>query len=308
MGHQPRIAVVGAGAVGSYFGGMLADAGTPVVLIGRQTFVDAVDHDGLLLDTLQGQKRVRVKASTELGVARDADLVLFCVKTTDNASTARELAPILSRDATVLCMQNGVDNVEQIRAAAGIEALAAVVYVAASVPAPGQLKHVGRGDLVLGPPSEKVQWIADTFGRANIPCRITDNIAGELWVKLLSNCALNAISALGQARYRQIAESADARQVMQSVVNEVWEVARAANIVLPGIPDADAACVLAVKIAAQMAGALSSTAQDINRGKKTEIDSLNGYIARRGAELGVATPVNQALYALVKLLESRVIS
>jgi len=311
MGNQPawpRIAVVGAGAVGSYFGGMLADAGAPVVLIGRKTFVDVVNRDGLLLDTLQGQKRVRVEASTEISAAKSAGLVLFCVKTTDNASTARQLAPVLSRDATVLCMQNGVDNVEQIRAAAGIDALAAVVYVAASMPAPGHLKHVGRGDLVLGPPSEKVQWIADAFVRANIPCLITDNIAGELWIKLVSNCALNAISALGQARYRQIADSADARKLMQAVVNEVFAVTRAANVVLPGIPDADAACALAVKIATQMAGALSSTAQDINRGKKTEIDSLNGYISRRGAELGVPTPVNQALYTLVELLENRATS
>lgn len=300
----PRIAVVGAGAVGSYFGGMLADAGVPVVLIGRQAFVDTVNRDGLLLDTLQGQKCVTVKAFTELSAAHDAELVLFCVKTTDNVSTARELAAILSHDATVLCLQNGVDNVEQLRRTAGIEALAAVVYVAVSMPEPGRLKHVGRGDLVLGPPSEKVKWIAETFARAQVPSRITENIAGELWLKLLSNCALNAISALGQARYRQIAASADARKLMEEVANEVWEVARAAEVILPGIPDASAAFAFTLKIAEQMAGALSSTAQDINRGKKTEIDSLNGYIARRGAELGVRTPVNHALYALVKLLEA----
>src|ERR1700746_2104927 len=114
----PRVAVVGAGAVGSYFGGRLADAGAPVVLIGRQAFVDAVNRDGLLLDTLQGQRRVRVAASTELSAARDADLVLFCVKTTDNSPTARELAPLLAHDAIVLCLQNGVDNVEQLCAAA----------------------------------------------------------------------------------------------------------------------------------------------------------------------------------------------
>jgi 2-dehydropantoate 2-reductase len=291
--------------VGSYFGGTLAGAGAPVVFISRQSFVDAVDRDGLLLDTLQGKKRVRVEASTEMNAAHDADLVLFSVKTTDNASTAGQLAPILARDTTVLCLQNGVDNVEQLHAAAGIEALAAVVYVAASMPAPGHLKHVGRGDLVLGPPSEKASWISDTFTRANVPCRITDNIAGELWVKLLSNCALNAISALGQARYRQIADSADARQVMLNVVNEVWAVARAAQITLPGLADENAAFALVVKIAEQMAGALSSTAQDINRGKKTEIDSLNGYISRRGSELGVPTPVNHALYNLIKLLENR---
>jgi len=301
----PRVAVVGAGAVGGYFGGMLADAGAPVVLIGRQALVEAVCRDGLLLDTLQGKKKVRVEASTELSAVRGADLVLFCVKTTDNAATAQGLAPFLSADTIVLSLQNGVDNVEQIRAAAGIEALPVVVYVAASTPAAGVVKHVGRGDLVLGPQSEKTKRVADVFLRAMIPCRVTHNIEGELWVKLIWNCALNAVSALGQARYVRIAESEDARQVVQKAVNEVLAVARAAHIVLPGVPDSQAALDGAMKIATQMAEQLSSTGQDINRGKRTEVDSLNGYIARRGAELGVPTPVNHTLYTLVKLLESR---
>src|ERR1700756_3662040 len=120
----PQIAVLGAGAVGGYFGGLLADAGAPVVMIGRQNFVSAVAREGLLLDTLKFQKRVRVEASTDLSLVRGAGLILFCVKTTDNATTARELAPFLAPDAVVLSLQNGVDNVEQIRAAAGIEAMA----------------------------------------------------------------------------------------------------------------------------------------------------------------------------------------
>ena|SRR5947209_10474009 len=301
----PRVAVVGAGAVGGYFGGLLADAGAPVVLIGRQGFVAAVQHDGLLLDTLQFKKRVRVEASANLSSVRGASLILFCVKTTDNAATARELARLLTSEATVLTMQNGVDNVEQIRNAAGIEALPAVVYVAASVPEPGQVKHVGRGDLVLGPECDRVKRVADIFARAKVSCRISNNIEGELWIKLISNCALNAISALGQARYRQIGENEDARKVVEAVANEVFAVARAAHVVLPGIGDAQAAVAISMTIATQMAGALSSTAQDINRGKRTEIDSLNGYISRRGAELGVPTPVNHALYTLVKLLEHR---
>jgi len=301
----PRVAVVGAGAVGGYFGGLLADAGAPVVMIGRQSFVDAVNRNGLLLDTLQFKKRVRVETSTELSAVQGAELILFCVKTTDNVATARGLAGFLAPHAIVVSLQNGVDNVEQIRAAAGIEALSAVVYVAASVPEPGCIKHVGRGDLVLGPESEKTKRVADVFLRAKIPFRITDNIQGELWVKLIWNCALNAVSALGQARYARIAESEDARKVVQEVVNEVLAVAHAAHIVLPGVEDFQAGMAGVMKIATQMAGQLSSTGQDINRGKRTEIDSLNGYIARRAAELGVPAPVNHTLYTLVKLLECR---
>jgi 2-dehydropantoate 2-reductase len=301
----PRIAVVGAGAVGGYFGGLLARAGARVVMIGRPPFVEAVKKNGLFLDTLHFQESVRVEASTELGAVRGAEIVLFCVKTTDNAATARAIAPLLAPNALVLSFQNGVDNVEQIRAAAAMEALPTVVYVAASVPEPGRVKHVGRGDLVFGPRNEKTERVASLFSRANVPSKISDNIAGELWTKLIWNCALNAVSALGRAKYGQIAASADARKLVETVVDEVLTVARAADIHPPGLEDPKAAIAGAFKIAVQMSEALSSTAQDMNRGKRTEIDSLNGYISRRGAEVGVPTPVNHALYALVKLAEGR---
>jgi 2-dehydropantoate 2-reductase len=298
----PRVAVVGAGAVGGYFGGMLARAGAPVVMIGRPAFVEAVRKNGLFLDTLQFKEAVRVEASAELEAVRGSEVVLFCVKTTDTESTARTLAPLLPSSATLVSLQNGVDNGDKIRAA-GIDALSAVVYVAASVPEPARVKHVGRGDLVIGPPNGRTGKFAALFERAGVPCRISDNIDGELWTKLIWNCALNAISALGRARYGQIAASEDARKVVENAVNEVLAVAAAARIRLPGVEDLKAGLAGALKIATQMSGALSSTAQDLVRGKRTEIDSLNGYIARRGAELGVATPVNHTLYTLVKLAE-----
>lgn len=301
----PRTAVVGAGAVGGYFGGLLARAGAPVVMIGRPAFVEAVNKTGLFLDALQFQEKVQVQASTEISAVGGAEIVLFCVKTTDNATTARAIAPLLSTGALVLSMQNGVDNVEQIRAAAKIDALPSVVYVAASVPEPGRIKHVGRGDLVVGPKNLKTERIAALFARANVPCRISENIEGELWTKLVWNCALNAVSALGHAKYGQIAGSADAWKVVETAVYEVLAVAKATNVHPPGLEDPKAALAGALKIATQMAEALSSTAQDMNRGKRTEIDSLNGYVSRRGSELGVATPVNHALYALVKLAEGR---
>ena len=300
--NWPRIAVVGAGAVGGYFGGMLARAGAPVVMIGRAAFVEALRKNGLLLDTLRFKETLRVEASTELEAARGAEVILFCVKTTDTESTARALAPLLSRSATLVSLQNGVDNAEKIRAA-GIDAISAVVYVAASVPEPAHIKHVGRGDLVVGPRNARTETFAALFERAGVACRISDNIDGELWTKLIWNCALNTISALGRAKYGQIAASEDARKVVDTAVNEVLAVAASARIELPGVESPQAGMAGALGIATQMAGAISSTGQDLLRGKRTEIDSLNGYISRRGAELGVPTPVNHALYALVKLAE-----
>lgn len=302
--NWPRVALVGAGAVGGYFGGMLARAGAPVVMIGRPPFVEAVQKSGLVLDTTQFRETVHPEASTEIAAAAGAGVVLFCVKTTDTASAAKTLAPHLFSDSIVVSLQNGVNNTEDIRSAAGIEALPAVVYVAAAQPTPGHVKHLGRGDLVVGPKSAKTEKIAKLFERANVPCRISENIEGELWTKLVWNCALNAISGLGRATYGEIVANADARRVVESTVYEVLAVARAKGIQLPGLEDPKAALAGSFKIAEQMSGTRSSTAQDMARGKRTEIDSLNGYIARVGAELGVATPLNHALYTLVKLQEA----
>ena len=137
-----------------------------------------------------------------------------------------------------------------------------------------------------------------------MPCRISENIEGELWTKLIWNCALNAISALGRVTYGEIFASSDARRIIETLVEEVLAVARAKGIHPPGLEDPKAALAGALKIAEQMSGTRSSTAQDMARGKRTEIDSLNGYVARLGEQLGVATPVNHALYTLVKLQES----
>jgi len=300
----PRIAVVGAGAVGGYFGGMLARAGAAVMFIGRAAFVDAVTLDGLFLDTVQFQERLKTQASIELSAARGAEIVLFCVKTTDTADTARELAKVLAPGAIVVSMQNGVDNAEQIRAASGLDALAAAVYVAASVPTPGTVRHVGRGDLVLGPQNKITERVASVFARAGVPCKISENLAGELWTKLVWNCALNAISALGKATYGGILASDDARELLQQAIYEVLAVAKAAGISLPIFADPQTAIAGAYKVAEQMAATRSSTAQDMMRGKKTEIDSLNGFIVRKGRELGVPTAINHALYTLVKLAEA----
>jgi 2-dehydropantoate 2-reductase len=300
----PKIAVVGAGAVGGYFGGMLARAGAPVVFIGRPAFVDAVKRDRLLLDTTQFKEKVKVEASTELSAARDAEIVLFCVKTTDTASTARGLAPLLTNNALVVSMQNGVDNAEQIHAASGLHSLAAAVYVAASVPSPGVVKHVGRGDLVLGPKNVATERVAAVFERAGVPCKISDHLATELWTKLVWNCGLNAISALGKATYGDIIANEDAQQLVEGAVFEVIFVAKAAGVHLPLFDDPKAAMVGAYKVAESMAATRSSTAQDMMRGKKTEIDSLNGFIVRKGRELHVPTPINHALFTLVKLAEN----
>jgi len=300
------VAVFGAGAVGCYFGGMLARAGVPVTLIGRARHVEAINREGLYLDGLLVKERIPVSASTEKNSVREAALILFCVKTVDTEEGAKVLAPLLKPDALVISMQNGVDNVARIRSATGIDAIGAVVYVAAAMAGPGQVKHSGRGDLVIGDVSgnerlrQSLPEMAAMFESAGVPCRISDNVAGELWTKMIINCAYNAISALGRAKYAALVGDPLTRDLMKQVTEEATAVARASGVHLPDINLLETV----YKIGDAMAEARSSTAQDIARGNRTEIDSLNGYIVRRGTELGVPTPVNQTLYALIKLRES----
>jgi 2-dehydropantoate 2-reductase len=297
------VAVLGAGAVGCYFGGMLARAGAPVTLIGRPAHVDALCRDGLWLQSMHFQQRIPVAASVAVDAARDAAVVLLCVKTLDTEEAARSLALHLAPGAVVCSLQNGVDNVERIRVATGLEAIPTVVYVAAAMTAPGQVRHSGRGDLVVGDPwggrKGEVDRLAGLFARAGVPCAVSSNIEGELWAKMVMNCAYNAVSALGRARYGRMATDPGTREVMRQLVEEVIAVAAAAGVRFPDIDLLEAV----YRLGEAMSEATSSTAQDIARGKRTEIDSLNGYVARRGAELGIPTPVNQTLHALVKLLE-----
>jgi 2-dehydropantoate 2-reductase len=288
---------------------MLARAGAPVTLIGRQQHVDAIGRDGLFLDTMHFQEYVPVSASTQIEAAQGAQLVLFCVKSFDTEEAARLLAPHLAPEALVLSCQNGVDNVQRFARSAGMSAIPAIVYVAAAMSGPGRVKHSGRGNFVIGslPQSHggslrdrrELDDLAGVLARGGIPCQVSDNIEGELWVKMIINCAYNAISALGRSRYIVMAEHPLVRQLMCTAVEEAIAVARAAGVQLPDIDLVEST----LNLAQTMKTATSSTAQDIARGKRTEIDSLNGYVVRRGNELGIPVPMNQTLHALVKLLE-----
>jgi len=301
----PTVAVVGAGAVGCYFGGVLARAGAPVTLIGRAPLVEAVERDGLFIDSIHFKEHVRVSATTRIEAVKQAGLVLFSVKTVDTEATAKLLAAHLASETIVVSLQNGVDNEERIRASSGIQAISAVVYVASEMMGAVQVRHSGRGDLILGhclPANnlDQLREVVDVFIRAGVPCRISDSIAADLWEKLIMNCSYNAISALLRVRYGSIARDPGCVEVIKHVVREAVAVGAAARVPLSVEKMSPAAIKLGSELIPQ---ALSSTAQDIARGKPTEIDSLNGYLVRRGAELGVPTPVNQTLYCLVKLLE-----
>ena len=331
--------VVGAGAVGSFYGALLARAGHRVTLIARPAHVAAIERDGLQLQMAGQLQTLKLAATTDIAAVRDADLVLVCVKSTDTDAVARQIAPLLRADALVLSLQNGVDNADTLAQHIHHQTVVpAVVYVATAMPAPGVVAHHGRGDLVIGPrrveaaakvsangaanaaasaraavdnytdtdtsrgatQQRQLQALVDLFASAGVAVRISPDVMAELWSKLMVNCAYNAISGLAQQPYGRMAALPVIREVQRAVVHEVVAVARAAGVAMV----LDEALAAMERIAPAMPAQLSSTAQDMARGKPSEIDHLNGFVARRGAELGIATPVNQTLFALVKLVEA----
>ena len=295
-----QVAVLGAGAVGCFYGGMLARAGHRVTLIGRPTHVQAIEALGLRLQTLHFDEQIPLAASTEPSAVAGADLVLIAVKSPDTEAAGEQLRAHLKPGALLLCLQNGVDNAERLRAVLpGVSIAAAVVYVATEMAGPGHLRHHGRGELLIAP-AQRSAAVAQAFTAASVPTEISDNVRGALWSKLILNCAYNALSALGCLPYGELVQRPGVQAVMRDVVAECRAVASADGVTLPA--DVDAAV---RHIAETMPTQFSSTAQDLMRGKPSEIDFLNGHVVRRGEALGVPTPANRALWTLVKLAESR---
>jgi 2-dehydropantoate 2-reductase len=293
------VAVVGAGAVGCYYGFLLAKAGHAVTLIGRPALVESVRASGLILDTGAGTDAVPVQATTEGNGVAGADLVLVCVKSGDTEAAGATIAPHLDPAAAVLSLQNGVDNAERLAAILGHPVVPVAVYVATEMAGPARVRHNGRGDLIIGA-SAASERIAAAFTAAGIPTCVSERAIDALWSKLILNCAYNALSALTQLPYGRLVQGEGVIACMTDVVQECVAVAAAAGVsVPPDILDR------VLSLSTTMADQRSSTAQDLARGRPSEIEHLNGYVVRTGAALGIPTPANRMLHTLVKLAEAR---
>jgi 2-dehydropantoate 2-reductase len=302
-----KVVVLGAGAVGCYFGGMLARSGKNVLLIARDNHVNAIKKNGLFMECQSFQEHIIVDASSTLEGVADADLILVCVKSPDTKSAMQEIKDLINPDALILSLQNGVDNAERISQVVSNKVFPAVVYVATSMSGDGHVKHFGRGELIIGnigqtePASLELQKICDLFLNANIPCTISGEIQRELWLKFLVNCSYNGISAIGQISYGEMVQDENIKNLIDDLTAEFLLVAQHESI---HISAADAQ-MINEQIAKTMAGQKSSTAQDLMRQKTTEIDYLNGLIVQKATQYGLDVPNQKAIYALVKMLENK---
>jgi 2-dehydropantoate 2-reductase len=314
-----NIAVVGAGAVGSLVGGLLARAGENVLLIGRKAHVDAINANGLLIDGVLGTLHVKVKAQERLDFT--PDVVLLAVKTQSVAETAREIQPYVAGVA-VVTMQNGVRCDDMVADALGRkDILSCVVMLGVTYLEPGRITYARQGALMLGVPfspvDDRARRIAGMLDKA-IPTALTSNIKGARWAKVIVN-ENNALPAITGLSINEINRRPELRRLATLLMKEAAATIKAADITLASLPQLSATMLrLILSMPTPIAGllprmmarsmgttpVLGSTLQSIKRGEKTEIDYLNGEVVALGKSINKATPYNDVVVQLVHRVEA----
>lgn len=300
-----RIAVVGAGAMGSLFGGLLGEAGNEVYLVDiNDAHIDAVNENGLSIETDEGVRVVRLHATKDPSSVGIVDLVIIQVKTYATRVAAESALPIVARDTVVMTMQNGIGNVETVAEVVGKErTIGGVTRHGAALLAPGRIRHAVNGATAIGEldgrVTDRVKRLCDTFNKARLNTYVSSNIQGEIWSKAIINVPANPLCALLRLSTRELVEHECIRELMRMAEDEVVSVARAKGIEL-------AFTNVVEKLASDVkpgSKQIASMLQDVLNKRPTEIGSLNGVIVSEGAKLGIPTPVNKVLYLLVKAVE-----
>jgi len=313
-----HIVVLGAGAIGSVFGGLLAQAGHRVVLIGRRAHIQAIQERGLLIDGIWGEHRVSSLACyTSLDQIPEqeragCELALVTVKSYDTDALMRGSAGLLPESATFVSLQNGLGNIECIAAHAGWQrviggrVIFGVVFVEN-----GHVRVTVEADTTaLGVPAagtadrSRAVYLAQQFSEAGIRTVVTDGIEQLLWGKMLYNCALNALATILNTHYGALLETG-LQDAMLRIVEEIFAVAAGCGVELPYASPEQYAQVLFGELIPRTFDHLPSMLQDITRGKKTEINALNGFIVEQARRLGCPAPCNGVVTAMVKALEMK---
>ena len=296
-----KVGVMGAGAVGSYFGAKLARAGAEVVLVGRGAHIARVTAQGLRVTSCDGDFRVAPEALTVPSPAGPCDLVLFCVKSPDTAAAAAQLAPLVGSETVLLSLQNGVENDQVLEQAFPGQVLPALCYVGARIDEPGTVVHSAAGRVILGEwdgtESDRARRVARTLEEAGVPAKVSSEIRVELWKKLLWNLAFNTVSALTRATVAEMLGHPGARRVLHLAMDEAVAVAQAAGVPLDeGLPGR------VIEGSTAFGPLKTSMLQDVEKARPLEADALNGAVVRLGQQLGIPTPANQTLLGCAQLL------
>jgi len=302
-----KIAVMGAGAMGALYGALLAEGGNEVTLVDAwQEHVQAIMEHGLQVETGGCLKTFSVKAVSDPLLLGVQDLVLIFVKSYHTEVVVKNIHHLFHDGTAVLTLQNGLGNADIIAAAFNkATVLVGTTSHGATVLGPGQIRHAGAGDTVVGKYSGKIDQhlsdIAAEFTRCHLNARTDDNIMGVIWGKLLINAGINPVTAICGVLNGELLKAENIRQMAKLLIDEGEAVARASGIELPYN---DTFAVLE-KVAAATAANRSSMLQDIMSGRATEIDYINGAVVKEGEKCGVPTPCNKFITRLIKELEQR---
>jgi 2-dehydropantoate 2-reductase len=312
-----RVVVAGAGAVGSVVGGLLAGAGHEVVLVGRAAHMAAIARDGLAVSGLFGDHRVSLETATEVaavgGARRDPlDFVLVTVKSHGTAAVVRELAAWPVPPRWVVSMQNGLGNVEALEEAFGRErALGARVIFGALLPEAGHAHvTVCARPVAIGPArpddvaAAAAARLAAAIDASGVPCEAVASVTPLLWEKVLYNCGLNPLGALHGLTYGEVAASDRLRPLLDAAIDEGFEVAQRSGAGLRWDDAASFRAYFHEVLLPPTAAHRSSMRQDLEAGRRTEIDAIGGAILRAGAKVGWPTPINAMLVEQVRAAEA----
>jgi 2-dehydropantoate 2-reductase len=296
-----KITVVGAGAMGGSYGGLLAAAGHDVSLIDTwRGHVEAIARDGLLVDGVLGEHRVRLPASTEPEADKSADVVIVFVDANNTEKAAATVARLLAPDGFAITFQNGIGNVETLQAALGEQrVLGGSSMCSAANRGPGHvcLTHMGLTSVgeIDGRASARAEGLIEALREAGFEAGLEPNVMGLVWQKFVVNCAVNAIAATTGLRAGEFVRVPEIDAFQDRVLEEIMAVIRAKGVRLPN-PE------IGHKIKDQCRKKFNkpSMLQHVEAGRRTEIDALNAALIREAKALGVATPNNEALVALLK--------
>ena len=295
------------------FGGFLRRAGHSVSLLGRAWHLDAIQARGLSIDGIWGAHEV---GGFELAESLDElcglyDLALVAVKAYDTEAMGRALAPLLHPDGLVLSVQNGLGNVETLATTYGAErTLGASVLVGATIPTPGRVTvTVQAAPVVIGPlnptPAAMARtqaWVA-RFNAAGISCEATDRIQASLWSKVFYNGALNPLGALLGVHYGALGEDPELRTLMDQLMEESFRVAQAEGVALSWATASEYRALFYRSLLPATYDHRSSMLQDLERGRRTEIEAINGQVVTRGHRLGILTPTHEVLTRMIRARE-----
>jgi 2-dehydropantoate 2-reductase len=297
-----RIAVMGSGGVGGYFGGLLARAGEDVTFIARGAHLEAIQRNGLQVKSVAGDFHVHPKATRDPAAVGPVDLVLFCVKAYDTEAAGKQIRPMVGPQTTVLCLLNGVDNEQKLEAFLGEQyVMTGVVHILSTISAPGVISQTaGPRTIKIGEKdgriTARVERILGVLEGAGIQAEISSHIRVDLWEKFLFICAQGGVTALGRLTIGEILGCPETAAFYRGVMEEVAAVGRAKGVAL----SADAVDRALAFARSLQPGMRSSLAHDLGQGNRLEVETLAGSVVRSGREVGVPTPLNGVIYACLK--------